>query len=136
MKNQTLQALVAIQKRIEDQRGIYTFAEVLESNKAEIEFLSDKFKLNMEEALFLAGSCMWTIERHSDVFGFNDLAITLDVSNFEILLYQKSLKSLVEKEFWIEIQHEYSQNYSSVKSAIELRSKKFALHFSFGEHLN
>jgi len=103
MKNQTLRTLqkfAVISKRVDNSLcGSYTFSEVLENNKAEISFLSSKFSLKRKEALFLAAMCICTIENRSNAFDIDNLSRILEVNNFEILLYQKHLKSLVKNNY-------------------------------------
>lgn len=135
MKNQTLQTLAVIRKRLDNSRGNYTFEEVLENNKTEINFLSSKFNLKKEEALFLAASCIRTIENRSKEFDIDGLSCVLEVNNFEILLYQKHLTSLIEKQLLVEYQKDCNRNCRYSKSAIELLNKEFMLHSSLGEHL-
>ncbi len=136
MKNQTLQSLAVIYRRIQNSRSNNgSFQEIMESNKTEINFLANKFNLREEEALLLAGSCICTIERNSPEFGVDDLANKLDVNNFEILLYQKHLKSLVEKEFLVEFPKECHRHCRGLKFAVDMMNKEFALHASLNEHL-
>ncbi len=137
MKNQTLQTLAVIKKRIDNNRNNTTISEILEDNKSEIEFLVNKFKLKDEEVLFLAASCICSIDRNEE-FDVDDLSRTLDVDKLEILLYQKNLNSLVEKDFLIGFPKECNKRHyrNNTKSAIEILNQDFALHSSVGEHLS
>lgn len=136
MKNQTLQSLAVIYKRIQNSRGDkISFHEILEINKTEINFLADKFDLKGEEAVLLAGSCIYTIDRNSPEFDIDDLANSLDVSNFEILLHQKYLKSLVEKKILLELPKDRKYRDGSLQFAVDVMNKEFALHTSLSEHL-
>ncbi|MFA7446255.1 MAG: hypothetical protein WCY89_09935 [Flavobacteriaceae bacterium] len=136
MKNQTLQALAVIKKRLDNCGRDCTFTEVLENNKTEIDFLANKFKLKEEEALFLIASCIYSIEDNSE-FDVNDLARMLEVSRIEILLYQKHLNALVEKELLVAYPKDCGKHYrNNTKSSIEILNKDFMLHSSVGEHLS
>lgn len=136
MKNQTLQTLAVIYRRIQNNRhDNFSFQEIIDGNRAEIDFLVNKFKLKDEEALLLAGVCIYTIDRNSCEFDITDLASKLEVNNFEILLQQKYLKSLVEKGFLVEFPKGCNRNCHNFKPAIDIMNKDFALHTSFGEHL-
>src|SRR5690554_7107044 len=89
MSNQTLQALAVIKKRLDD-KGYekVTFSEILELNKTDVEFLAKKFQLTNEEALFLAASCLYVVERYNICFDFTDVADVLRIDNIQALLYQ------------------------------------------------
>lgn len=137
MKNQTLQTLSIIKRRLDNNRSNTTIAETLEDNKTEIEFLANKFKLKDEEALFLAASCICSIDRNEE-FDVDDLSRTLETDKLEVLLYQKNLNSLVEKELLISFPKDCNKRHyrNNAKSAVEILNKDFALHSSFGEHLS
>lgn len=136
MKNQTLQTLAVIYKRIQNSRNSNSsFQEVMDSNKVEIDFLVNKFNLKMEESLLLAGACISTISGRNTNFDIDDLASQLEVNNFEILLQQQHLKSLVEKGFLVEFSKECRRNCHNFQPAIAIMNKEFALHTSFGQHL-
>lgn len=132
MENKIVRALYTIHNRLEELRDLITFKEVLELNLPEIDFLATHFKLDKEEALMLAASCIRTVVHVSYKFDYKDLADILVMDNFEVLLQYKCLKSLVEKDFLIEIA---KTNYP-IKSAIDLQNKDFVLHHSLSAHIN
>lgn len=136
MKNQTLQSLAVIYRRIENSRNYdASFQEVIGNNKTEVDFLMNKFNLKEEEALLLAAACIQTIYQNSPEFDVSDLANRLEVNNFEILLQQSHLKSLVEKGFLVEFPKKHDSNCRHYQSAVEIMNKKFALHTTFGQYL-
>ena len=134
MSNQTLQALAVIKKRLDD-KGYekVTFSEILELNKIDVEFLAKKFQLANEEALFLAASCLYVVERYNIRFDFTDVADVLRIDSIQALLHQNYFKSLSEKGFLVEIPKEdcYHQGH---KSVVEMMTKDFVFHSSFGAH--
>lgn len=136
MSNQTLQALAVIKKRLDD-KGYekVTFSEILELNKIDVEFLAKKFQLANEEALFLAASCLYVVERYNIRFDFTDVADVLRIDNIQALLYQNYFKSLIEKGFLVEIPKEdcYHQGH---KSVVEMMTKDFVFHSSFGNNFD
>ncbi len=136
MKNQVLQALLKIEKRLNNYRqSDNSISKILEDSASEIEFLKNKFSISSEEALFLSAICIKSIGDSHFVFDVDDISSLLSISNLEFLLFQKSFQSLIDKDFLSEYTKQPTRFSSNEKSILPIFTKEFSLNSSFAEYI-
>lgn len=127
MKNQVLQTLLTIHNRLRNVTDTTTVIESIEVNKEEITYLAKEFQTSEEETILLAASCIYLTDafKNKDKFNIKELSKLLEVEMLDILVYQKSIESLVEKGLLIEYPHE--KDNASFYPAIDVLNKEYTI---------
>ena len=135
MKNQLLETLLKIQKKIQKTKG-NSIPQLLEDNRVEIEFLKSKFNINDQEALLMAACCIHSIADTSFVFGIDEISYLLSINNLEFLLYQNDFQNLVGKNYLSESVRQPTKFSNNDNPVFPIFNKEFALHQSLADYFH
>ncbi len=133
MKNQLLETLLKIQKKIQKTKD-NSIPELLEKNREEINFIKSIFNIDDVETLLLATCCIISISDSDFVFGIDTMSYFLAINNLELLLYQNNLQNLINKNLLSESVTQSSTFGKTEKSIFPIFNKEFQLHPLIAKH--
>ena len=134
MKNQILKSLLTIQKRLNSLREKISIEENIQINTKELEIISHRFNLSAIEALLLSGSFIELADGNG-CFRLYYLARRLEIEILDLLIYQDTIKKLVEKKYLIEVSKETCRNSRIYVQGIDILNIEYGITDSFGNEV-